>query len=117
MAKPRQHCGRTQLIPSPPAIVIVVEDPKDSVRGAIATVSRGISRRDMYCALEIARRESRYNKDSYNPRSGARGVYQLLHGKKNWTLNKQIQMAVKYMKHRYGTWCQALKFHNLHGWW
>lgn len=79
--------------------------------------SRGLSRAEVKCALDIAYRESRYNQDSVNSTSGARGVFQLLHGKPQWDLKKQVQMATKYMKHRYGTWCKARAFHYRNGWW
>lgn len=79
--------------------------------------SRSLSKAEVKCALEIAYRESRYNPGSVNRTSGARGVYQLLHGQPQWDLKKQVQMATKYMKHRYGTWCKAYAFHIRNDWW
>ena len=68
------------------------------------------------CAKRIAYKESRYNTDSYNKSSGARGVWQLLWGKPHWSILKQTHEAHKYVLHRYDTWCKAYRFHQERNW-
>lgn len=90
---------------------------KGRLGNKIVARSGGVSRLQKKCALEIVYRESRYDKKAVNKSSGATGLFQLMHGKIDWTVDKQVQMATKYMKHRYGTWCAALKHHDNKGWW
>lgn len=106
----------------PPAVVITVEQSVSSdeqrLRRAMMSARGGaLAGKQLRCAMSIAYKESRYNPDARNKSSGAQGAFQLMHGKKHWTLDKQIQMATKYMKHRYKTWCNAWKHHKLRGWW
>jgi hypothetical protein len=103
--------------------LVVVEQPKKKTTfkqrlgDTIVARTGQSSRTQIRCALEIVYRESRYDKKAVNPSSGATGLFQLMHGRKKWTVDKQVHMATKYMKHRYGTWCNALEHHNDKGWW
>lgn len=90
---------------------------KQRLGDTIVSRSGQSSRQQVRCALEIVYRESRYDKKAVNESSGATGLFQLMHGQKQWTVEKQVQMATKYMKHRYGTWCDALQHHDNKGWW
>lgn len=83
----------------------------------IVSRTSGMSRQQLKCAFEIVHRESRYDKKAVNSSSGATGLFQLMHGRLKWTVDKQVNMATKYMKHRYGTWCAALQHHDNKGWW
>ena len=99
-----------------------VEKPKRTtfkgrLGDTIASRSGKLSRKEVRCALEIVYRESRYNKKAVNSSSGATGLFQLMHGRIEWSVDKQVQMAIGYMEHRYGTWCIALEHHNNKGWW
>jgi len=60
--------------------------------------------------------ESRWDYTADNPRSTAYGIPQLLKMDPKTPLIKQIDLGLKYIKHRYGTPTKALKFHNRHGW-
>jgi hypothetical protein len=73
-------------------------------------------RKERRCAKRIAYKESRYNEDSLNRKSGARGTWQLLWAKPGWSLLKQTEHAHKYVLHRYDTWCGAYKFHQERNW-
>jgi len=60
--------------------------------------------------------ESRWDYTADNPRSTAYGIPQLLKMDPKTPLIKQIDLGLKYIKHRYGTPTKALKFHKKHGW-
>lgn len=92
----------------------VITDKRERVKfvlGKFVTEKKQIA-----CALNIAYKESRYNVDSHNKSSGARGVWQLLWGKPEWSLVKQTSEAHKYVQHRYETWCDAYRFHQERNW-
>ena len=92
----------------------LITDKKQRVELAITQVTT--DKREAICAIRIAYKESRYNVDSYNKSSGARGVWQLLWAKPGWSLLKQTQHAHKYVLHRYSTWCEAYRFHQKRNW-
>lgn len=89
-------------------------DKEERVEYAIGTVTKNKS--EAKCAKKIAYKESRYNIDSVNKSSGARGVWQLMWGKPHWDILKQVQEAHKYVLHRYDTWCGAYRFHQERNW-
>lgn len=60
--------------------------------------------------------ESRWDYTADNPRSTAYGIPQLLKMDRKTPLAKQIDLGLKYIKHRYGTPTKALAFHKRHGW-
>jgi len=93
---------------------IMVLDKEQAIELAISTVTT--DKQEASCAKKIAYKESRYNVDSYNKSSGARGAWQLLWGKPEWSLLKQTSEAHKYVLHRYDTWCKAHKFHQERNW-
>lgn len=61
-------------------------------------------------------RESRWDPTANNPESSAFGIPQMLNMPENTSMLKQIDLGLKYIKHRYGTPSQALAFHNRNGW-
>ena len=93
---------------------IVTLDKEEALELAITTVTT--DPKEAACAKKIAYKESRYNIDSYNKSSGARGVWQLLWGQPEWSILKQTSEAHKYVLHRYGTWCKAFEFHQERNW-
>ena len=60
--------------------------------------------------------ESRWDYTADNPRSTAYGIPQLLKMDPKTPLIKQIDLGLKYIKHRYDTPTKALAFHKKHGW-
>ena len=92
----------------------VTTDKRERVKLTLAEVTTDM--KQVRCALNIAYKESRYNVDSFNKSSGARGVWQLLWGKPDWSLLKQTKEAHKYVLHRYDTWCNAYRFHQERNW-
>ena len=68
-----------------------------------------------YRCLELLwHKESRWNPRADNPKSTAYGIPQLLKLKINDPY-RQIDLGLKYIKHRYGTPCKALAFHRSAG--
>lgn len=61
-------------------------------------------------------KESRWDYTADNPYSSAYGIPQMLDMPKNTPMVKQIDLGLKYIKHRYGTPSKALAFHNANGW-
>jgi hypothetical protein len=93
---------------------IMLMDKEPAIELAISTVTT--DKQEAVCAKKIAYKESRYNVNSYNKSSGARGAWQLLWAKPEWSLLKQTSEAHDYVLHRYGTWCKAFKFHQERNW-
>ena len=93
---------------------LAVMDKEEAIEFAISTVTT--DKQEAACAKKIAYKESRYNVDSFNKSSGARGAWQLLWAKPEWSLLKQTSEAHEYVLHRYGTWCKAFKFHQERNW-
>jgi len=93
---------------------ISVMDKEQAIEFAISTVTT--DKQEAACAKMIAYKESRYNVNSYNKSSGARGVWQLLWAQPEWSILKQTSEAHEYVLHRYGTWCKAFKFHQERNW-
>ena len=91
-----------------------IVDKEKRVEFALSLVTN--NKREAQCAKKIAYKESRYNEDSYNKKSGARGTWQLLWAKPDWSLLKQTHEAHKYVLHRYDTWCNAYRFHQERNW-
>ena len=61
-------------------------------------------------------RESRWDYQADNSRSSAYGIPQMLTMPKDTPMVKQIDLGLKYIKHRYGSPSRALAFHNSNGW-
>jgi hypothetical protein len=93
---------------------IMTLEKEPAIELAISTVTK--NKQEAACAKKISYKESRYNVDSHNKSSGARGAWQLLWGKPEWSLLKQTSEAHKYVLHRYGTWCKAFEFHQERNW-
>lgn len=61
-------------------------------------------------------RESKWDYRAKNPNSTAYGIPQILDMPIDTGMFEQIQLGIKYIKHRYGTPTLALAFHNANGW-
>ena len=70
------------------------------------------------CLWKIAKRESNVRFDAVNRQSGAVGAWQFMNPKlANKTPNQQLELAVKYSIHRYGSPCKAWAFWQRNYWW
>lgn len=74
------------------------------------------SKRQWVALEELWDRESRWDYTADNPRSTAYGIPQLLKMDPRTPMVKQIDLGLKYIKHRYKTPVKALEFHNKNGW-
>jgi hypothetical protein len=68
--------------------------------------------------LKIIYIESRWIPNQTNPTTGAYGLGQLINSKRytSGMPYKQINAAIKYIKHRYGTPTKAYAHHRKYGW-
>lgn len=75
---------------------------------------------DIQNAMELIRRESGCNPNAVNPSSGACGVAQELPcGKSGCSLGDgacQVRWMNSYVANRYGSWANAVAFHNSRNW-
>ena len=61
-------------------------------------------------------RESKWDYLADNKYSTAFGIPQLLGMARDTSVKEQIELGIKYIKHRYGLPSQALAFHSVNGW-
>jgi hypothetical protein len=61
-------------------------------------------------------KESRWDYTANNKHSTAYGIPQMLNMKEDTPMTEQINLGLKYIKHRYGSPSKALAFHKHHGW-
>jgi len=71
--------------------------------------------KEFYCLSDLWYKESRWIPTAKNPKSSAYGIAQLLKTKTKDPYT-QIDLGLKYIKHRHHTACNALAFHNKKGW-
>lgn len=70
------------------------------------------------CLWHIALKESNIRYNAVNRSSGAVGAWQFMNPKlKDKTPLEQVELAVKYSIHRYGTPCEAWEFWKRNYWW
>ena len=67
------------------------------------------------CLSKLYGKESAWNHLADNPDSTAFGIPQIL-GMTTTNPYKQIDLGIKYIKHRYDSPCKAWRFHKKHGW-
>lgn len=67
------------------------------------------------CLKKLWGKESAWNHLADNPHSTAYGIPQIL-GMKEKNPLKQVDLGIKYIKHRYKTPCRAWAFHKKHDW-
>lgn len=100
----------------PPAFVYEWKEPNP--KQAIRVVLRDLpDRSERDCAMELAHRESRYDPRAANSMSTAVGVWQLIWGKRSWSIQRQFEEANNYAQARYGSWCKGLSHHDVNNWW
>jgi hypothetical protein len=74
-----------------------------------------LSTKEFKCLNKLWYKESRWNHEADNPHSTAYGIPQLLKMTETNPL-KQVDLGLKYIKHRYDNPCNALKFHIKRNW-
>lgn len=68
------------------------------------------------CLEAIINAESHFNPKADNPTSSAYGVFQQLRLTPGTSLADQTRLGLKYVAHRYGSPCAALRFRVANGW-
>ena len=74
-----------------------------------------MSTKEFRCLNKLWYKESRWNPKADNPHSTAYGIPQLLKMTETNPL-KQVDLGLKYIRHRHSTPCKALSFHNKRNW-
>jgi len=74
-----------------------------------------MSTKEFRCLNKLWSKESRWNHEADNPQSSAYGIPQLLKMTETDPL-KQVDLGIKYIKHRYDNACKAWSFHKKRNW-
>ena len=70
------------------------------------------------CLFKIALKESNIRYDAVNRSSGALGAWQIMNPKvKYLTPLEQVEWAIRYAEHRYGSVCAGWEFWKKEYWW
>lgn len=94
---------------------ITPTDPRTYVRQR-ASRDRGWRGSEWTCLRDLIQRESSWRLHAKNPHSSARGLFQMLRQRPNMSLADQTRIGLRYIAHRHHTPCQAIAFHDRHGW-
>lgn len=74
-----------------------------------------MSKEEFRCLNKLWSKESRWNHEADNPKSTAYGIPQLLKMTETDPL-KQVDLGIKYIRHRYDNACNAWSFHLKRNW-
>lgn len=77
---------------------------------------RGWHGKEWNCLNRLVWKESRWRLHAANPRSSARGLFQILNQPAHQSLARQTRIGFGYIKHRYGSPCAAYRHHQTKGW-
>lgn len=81
-----------------------------------ALLKHGWSSAEFKCTSDIVWAESRWKYRANNPHSTAFGLFQILKTPEHLGVEKQTERYIRYIEHRYGTPCKALKVRKTRGW-
>ena len=103
-----------QALTTAAAITVDKGSVQDLVRQA---TTEAFGESQVAAMFAIVSRESGFNPNSYNARSGACGIFQFVPGRLCGAgAQPQIEAGVRYVKARYGTPDRAWAFWQGHGW-
>jgi len=105
---------KEKVPPCEPSISYMKKAAKQIARGKVLATYQ--SNYEWKALFKLWDRESRWDYTANNPRSSAFGIPQMLTMPENTPMIKQIDLGLKYIKHRYGSPSRALAFHNSNGW-
>ena len=100
--------------PCEPSITYMKKQAKRIARAKVLSTYR--SNYEWKSLYKLWDRESRWDYQADNPRSSAYGIPQMLRLPEDTPMVMQIDLGLKYIKHRYGSPSKALAFHNSNGW-
>jgi hypothetical protein len=101
-------------LPCQPSIASMKEIAKQVAKKKVLATYQ--SKHEWNALFALWDRESRWDYTADNPHSTAYGIPQLLKMDEDTPMNRQIELGLKYIKHRYETPSKALAFHNRNGW-
>ena len=109
------HTETKEMVPPcEPNISYMKSQAKRIARGKVLSIYR--SNYEWKSLYKLWDRESRWDYQADNPRSSAYGIPQMLTMPEDTPMVRQIELGLKYIKHRYGSPSKALAFHNANGW-
>jgi hypothetical protein len=109
------HTQKIEMVPPcEPSISYMKKMAKQVARGKVLAIYR--SNYEWKALYKLWSKESRWDHTANNPRSSAYGIPQMLKMPEDTPQTKQIDLGLKYIKHRYGSPSRALAFHNSNGW-
>lgn len=77
-----------------------------------------IGKTEANCLFKIAKKESNINYKAYNRLGDAYGAWQIKNKRvKHMSPNKQVELAIRYSNHRYGSACKAWQVWKVKRWW
>jgi hypothetical protein len=111
----KPHTETKEMVPPcEPSSSYIKKAAKQIARAKVLSTYRSNS--EWKALYKLWDRESRWNYKSNNPTSTAYGIPQMLKMSEDTPMVMQIDLGLKYIKHRYGSPSRALAFHNAHGW-
>lgn len=105
---------KEKVVPCEPSISYMKKAAKQIARGKVLSIYQ--SNHEWKSLYKLWDRESRWDYTADNPRSSAYGIPQMLTMPEDTPMTRQIDLGLKYIKHRYGSPSRALAFHNANGW-
>jgi hypothetical protein len=116
LIKPQKYDMETKEMvpPCEPTISHMKKTAKRIARAKVLSIYR--SNYEWKSLYKLWDRESRWDYTADNPRSSAYGIPQMLKMPEDTPMVTQIELGLKYIKHRYGSPSKALAFHNSNGW-
>lgn len=100
--------------PCPASIASMKKIAKQVARGKVLATYQ--SNHEWKSLFTLWNKESRWDYTANNPHSTAFGIPQMLKMPEDTPMVEQIDLGLKYIKHRYGSPSRALAFHNNNGW-
>lgn len=108
----QRWCGNQPIVLVP--LSEMKKMAKQIARGKVLAIYK--SNYEWKALFTLWNKESRWDYTADNPRSSAYGIPQMLNMPEGTPMVRQIDLGLKYIKHRYGSPSRALAFHNQNGW-
>jgi hypothetical protein len=102
------------LKPCVPSLSFMKQSAKLYGRGKVIALYG--SNNEWKALFTLWNRESRWDYTARNAHSSAFGIPQILKMRHDTPMTRQIDLGLKYIKHRYGKPTAALAFHKRNGW-
>lgn len=111
----KEHIQKNETVPPcKPSSLYMKKTAKQIAREKVLSTYK--SNHEWRSLYKLWNKESRWDYEANNPESTAFGIPQMLKMDENTPMTQQINLGLKYIKHRYGSPSKALAFHNANGW-